>query len=314
MEPYDPSLITPGIDGTDAAWRAAFTNGRDLYLETTPPIVELTTEVAIGDGESNTRIWTWMLRGNRDRLTVRFRARAIATGGTATLHGVVGGTSTSASVSGALATYQLDVVPPRRGPIVCELRVTTPALVTLDIEAVQVYLVGANASTPPVESRFVRVESWVDDTDEPIASGTVSELLANPIRVARERPACVSQHVVRANLTGGAKALHNWHVVGTTTLEPAGRLRLPRCSERARDYVLDAFTLESTSGARAVIAIGGATWELSSFGGSAGRWHTGVVRLPPGPHDVRCSILAGAGNTARVATFQAWRLGNAIDG
>lgn len=306
--PADPAQIVARLAGDSTQYTSLVgLNGSELYQVYRPPIVEHDRTISVAASATNQRVFAWMLRGNRDLLQVRVRVYATGTGGTSTLTALVGGTSGTASPAGAGAWYTINITPPMRGPIACELQATTPLGVTVDIERIQVYLVMAAPGSGVLRSGFVQsAASWLV-SGQPVPTEYIERLLSQPSRIARDRPACVAMHLSELSSSGGAKDVGNWHSNSTSNWETVGRLRVPRCDLRTRSYWIDAYTLESSSGGQALIAIGNTTLEIANMGGTTGRWTSKRVSLGVGPHDIRASIKPGGANSARIAALQVWR-------
>lgn len=302
----DPFTLVPRLAGDSAAFSTLSLNGNEAYAVYSPPIVEHDRTISIGAGATSQRVYPWMVRGNRDLLTIRTRIFATGGGGSSTLTVIVGGTTGIATASGAGAWYTIDIVPPRAGPIACELQVTTPGGVTVDVEQIQVYLVTAAPAPGKLGSLFIGTVAGTVAGNESIASEHIERYMAQPVRIARDRPAVVAHHLAELT-TSGAKDVGNWNSSSTTNWEPVGLLRVPRCDERPRSYWVDAYTIESAAGAVGSIAIGTVTIDLLSFGGTIGKWTSQRVTLGVGPHEVRASIKPGSANSARIAALQIWR-------
>lgn len=309
--PIDPAGVYPGLRGNATAYQTLWGNHNEVYENTEPPIFDVLFGESLPDSLTDSLIFTWRLRGNRDLMPVVLRVYAVTTPTTSVLTFRVGGSSTTANVTGAAAWYTMSITPLVAGPVVCSLSITTPAAEDLTITRMQCRL---NASSPAASARpsgYVRGDSvTIYAADEPVASEHVSRLLRGPICVARDRPACVALHLVRATAPTTAKSVRNWHVYDTANAETVGRLRVPRCATQARRYILDAYTLESAGGGTAEVTIGGIELSLASLGGTGGAWHEFELHLAPGPHDIRVAIAPGTGNAARMSTFQIWRAGS----
>lgn len=306
--PADPAQLVARLAGNSSQLTSLIgLNGSEIYQLYRPPIIEHDRTISVAASATNQRVYAWMVRGNRDLLQVRIRVYATGTGGTSTLTAFVGGTSGTASPAGAGAWYTINITPPMRGPLACELQATTPLGVTVDIERIQVYLVLAAPGTGRLKSGFIQPSSTWLAADEPIPTELAERLLAQPTRIARDRPACVAMHLAELSSSGGAKDVGNWHSSSTTNWETVGRLRVPRCDLRTRSFWVDAYTLESSSGGQALIAIGNQTISITNMGGTTGRWTSQRITLGVGPHDIRASIKPGGSNSARIAALQVWR-------
>lgn len=305
--PASPFQIVPRLGGDSTIFTSQIAlNGNEAYAAYTPPMLEHDRTISVGASATARRVFAWMVRGNKDLLTVRVRVFGTGTGGASTLTAIVGGTSGTAAPSGAGAWYTINIVPPRSGAVACELQVTTPGGVTFDVERIQVRLIGASPAAGKLKSGVIGTVAATVGASESVASELIERLLAQPILIARDRPAVVAAHLAELT-TGGAKDVGNWNSSNTTNWEPVGLLRVPRCDERGRSYYVDAYTLESVSGAVGSIAIGNVVLDLPSFGGTVGAWTSKRITLGVGAHEIRASIKPGTGNNARIATLQVWR-------
>jgi len=307
--PIDPTTdLYAGIRGTATAYQTLWGNHNEIYENSSTPIFDLLFAESLPDSLTDVVVFTWRMRRNRDLMPVRLRVYAESSPTSSTLTFRVGGASTTATVAGAAAWYELNVTPALAGPVVCSLSVTTPASETLTLTRLQCRLVSSSPAAGLLASGYSRLGSAdMYATSAAVASEHVTRLLAGPVCVARDRPAAVAYHIVRAHAPTTGKALRNWHSYNTTNAELVGRLRVPRCSTRSRRYIVDAYTIESSGGGSAVITIGGVDLEIPSMGGTSGAWSTWELDLPVGPHDVRAAVLPGASNAARIATLQVWR-------
>ena len=313
--PIDPTALYYGLLGDAAIYPTLVANGQEIYAGYTPTIAQYSRTISIGASVTAQRILVWPVERNKDLLQIRVKVRATGTGGSSTITVIVGGASASATVSGASATYTINVTPLVRGPCWAEMRVTTPGGVTCDVERMQCYLVGTTPASPPLGSGYIgsSIGAGILGANRGVASEHASRWLAQAIRIARDRPALVAQHMTRFTTTG-AKSVGDWQASSTTFPTLVGRLILPRCDNVTRQYVLTAFGLESGSGASAVVSIGSQQWTIPSFGGTAGQAARTVVSLGPGPHPLRAAIQSGAGNTARFAWFGVHREAVSVDG
>lgn len=308
---YVPQLLTnlrPGLLA-DAAGYSGYAgvvvNHNEVYEQTAPAVVDVRVGITGAAAVTNETVLRWRVRGNLDLQPVRVRVRAVATGGTATITADVGGTTGTASVT-VDAWYTINITPPLGGLVGCSLRFTTPGGVSLDITRLQCHLVPSAPAAGRLTSGFVRKDSaTLYAGNEPIASEHVSRLLAGAVYVARERPACPAQHLVRTN-TSGTKSFQNWQGYNSAANQFIGRLRLTATASRI--FVVDVYTLESASGATASITIGAAELAITNMGGSSGTWTSAAFELPAGEHEIRAVIAAGGGAAAaRIATLQVWR-------
>lgn len=305
--PIDPADLYGGLLGTATAYQTLAGNHNEQYENSGTPLWDVLFAESLPDSVTDQRTWTWMLRGNRDLLTVRVRVYAESTSGTSDLILRVGGTSATTSVTSA-DWYTLNVTPVVAGPVVCSLSITVPGGATLTVTRMQCRLVAATPAAGTLASGYTRIDSTdIYAANGPIASEHVSRFLHGPIYIARDRPLCPALHLVRADAPTVGKTFRNWHNYNTANADVVGRLRLPRCSSRARRFVVDAFTIESGSGGTAELTIGGIELAMSAMGGTSGTWHSWELDLPPGPHDIRAAVTPGVGNAARIATMQVWR-------
>lgn len=306
--PIDPLGLEHGLAANATVYQTLWGNHNEMYEnDGSYPILDRTFNETISAGLTDSKLFTWRVRGNLDLNVIRTRVYAESTAGTTTVYVKCGGVSSSASVTAA-GWYEINVTPPVSGVATLEMSVTTPGGVTFTLSRWQCRLVGSSPGTR-LASGGARLDSvGMYAANEPINSEHVGRMLAFPVYTARSHMRCVSSHVSRLALTGGAKAIPRWQGYDSTSWETIGFLTIPRVSTRARPYVLDAFTMETTTDGSSVdIVIGGVEWRLRNLGGTSGTWHTTELELGPGPHEVRVSGLPGSSNYVRVASFQAWR-------
>jgi len=136
-----------------------------------------------------------------------------------------------------------------------------------------------------------------------ISTGQLSRLVTNPIRVAKDRPVCVAIHLSDCIAAITTKSSVLWGVEDSTQWHLAGAMKVPAVDQSLRPYIIDAYTVESGSGAEYSVRFGGVEETWTGTG-----WHSWTVtRLGQGPHELQASILAGAGNEASIRTLQVWR-------
>ena len=306
--PIDPLGLRHGLAGNSSLYETLWDNHIQIYESGGPGIADWFFSETISDGITNTLIFTWRVRGNLDQQVVRTRVYAESTGGTTTVYVSSGGVTASQSVTVA-GWYTLNVTPPVTGVAVFEMRVTIPVAAVFTLTRIQSRLVEDSPAAGQRPSRYTRADSAdIFAADEPVTSERMGRLLAGPVRIAQSHPRCVASHIVRTNLSGGAKSTGKWQGYNSTSWQTVGFLTIPRVSMRARRYVLDAFTMETTTdGSSADIVIGGIEWSLRNLGGTSGKWHSIEIELAPGPHEIRVAALPGASNYIRIPTFQAWR-------
>lgn len=306
--PVDPTTLNHGLLGNDTAYSTLAGNHNEVYENDDCPVVDFIFAESLPANQTDLRVFTWRVRGNRDLRTIRTRIYAVSTTADSTVTVTVGGVSSSQTVSSVAGWFEYNITPAVGGMTTAMVSITTGATSVLTITRVTCRFVAGSPGTR-LASGFTRLDSvGLYAANEPVASEYVSRFLAGPVYVARERPRCVMSHVVRTNLAGGSKSVGNWQAYNTTSWELVGFGRVPECATRTRPYVVDLFTLETTSGAsQAQVVIGGFQTSLTDLGGSTGKWHTFGVDLSPGPHDFRVSLYSGTGNYVRVAACQVWR-------
>jgi hypothetical protein len=306
--PIDRAALVNGLAGSSSLYPDIVANHDECYEAHEPPIIDQPLGgAAVAAGVTDSLYYVWRVRGNRDLRTVRIRIRAEAAGGSGTITARLGGATGTATVTGAEAWYTIDLVPLTGVLVAASLSMTTPGGVTMNLHRLQCRTVGQAPAAGQLKSLFRKGYPGMYAADAPIASEHVSRLIDGPVRVALDLPACVSVHLSRITTSGG-KRFGDWQGSLSTAWEVVGRSRLPRADEVARDYVIDVHTVESGSGGQAQITIGAASFTIPSMGGTAGGWSQDVKNLGPGPHEIRASVAAGGGNTARITTMQIWRM------
>lgn len=304
--PIDPLGLTPSLAGNSSLYQSLVTNHDEVYQAHEPPIMEpLFVGDSVAAGLTDQLYYVWRVRRNLDKRTVRIRVYASASGGTGTITARFGGVSGTASVTVA-AWYTIDLTPVVAGVAQASLSMTTPGGVSMSIYQIQCRTVGAAPAAGLLASGFRRGYSGMYGASEPVASEHVSRLMAGPMYIARDLPACVAMHVSRYS-TSGSKSFGFWQGSSSTAWDVVGRSRLPLVDTVPREYVIDAYAVESGSGGKAQITIGTETMTMQNIG-TVGGWYQSVMSLGLGPHEIRASTLPGAGNTVRICTMQVWRM------
>lgn len=301
---YDPPpTIVTRLYGDDPIWSTVVNNNSEVQATYNPAIIDQPWLITTTSTSFTTRAH-FRVRTNAALHPVRFRFRAGCTVGAGTIKCAVGAASTDQAVTGAQAWYTVDVTPLVSAPdCSIQTKVTTGGD-SLEITALQVYLVPAAGSD---------VAGWVDvdetvwaTTDSPIPSRVVEDLLNGVVLVARDRPFCIFSRVADVQATVTGKSPEAWGVDNSTTWQVAGRAFLgERNSIATRGTCrLDAYVTR-TGTADVSVAIGAARWEFTA---SSDGWYTTTLQLDTGAPIV-VSAAPGATDEVAVRTLQIWRGG-----
>ena len=299
---YDPQsedafrvgLLTARGDGS--TWPTLLDNDARTYELTTPglEVNVLPSFSALG------RTYRFRMRGNADDCDVQVDVRAAAVSGPHDVDIATGVTSTVNVTTDAWYGDAINATGQIQNVVVA---VPTIGSGTVQIQAIRAHFVGV----PPVAgtlyaSGYRRIGARWKASNAPIATGQLSRILSNAARVAIERPVCVTAHVSDCEEAISGKSSVHWGVEDSAAWATVGRTKVPRVDNSLRVYTVDAYTVESSSGGQYRVNIGGVEETWTGTG-----WHSWTVRLGPGPHDVRASILPGASNEASIRTLQVWR-------
>lgn len=299
-DPQDEDAFRVGLlsaRGDGATWRTTLANDAHTYELYTPGF-----EANVSPSFSAlARTYRFRVRGNQDdrQVQIDFRGDATVTTQTVTV-------ATSAAFSDRLfsAAGWYGAALSAAGPIDnCSVTVPATGAGLVQIQAIRCHVVSAAPSAGVLYASGYRLNGarW-GVADAPIATGQLSRILANATRVAIERPYCVAVHLADCEETITGKSAGLWGVEDSTQWTTVGRMKVPRCDNSTRLYTVDAYTVESSSGGEYRVNIGGIEEAWTGIG-----WHSWQVRLGPGPHDLRASVMPGASNAASIRTLQVWR-------
>ena len=246
------------------------------------------------------RTYRFRMRGNRDDCQLQIDVRAAAVSGPHDVDLATGATSTVNVTTDDWYGDALNATGPVQNVVVA-----VPAIMggSLQVQAIRcrILAVVPDAGTLYPSGYRKNGARW-KAADAPIATGQLSRLLANATRVAIERPYCVAIHLADCEEAITGKSGIIWGAADSTQWSMVGRMKVPRVDNSTRLYTVDAYTVESASGGEYRVNIGGTEEAWTGTG-----YHSWQVRLGPGPHDVRASVLPGASNEASIRTLQVWR-------
>lgn len=299
---YDPQtedafltgLLTARGDGS--TWPTLLDNDALTYELYTPGL-EANIE---SEDTALARTYRFRMRGNRDDCQLQIDVRASATSGPHDVDLSTGVTSTVNVTTDGWYGDAINATGPIQG-----VTVAVPAIMagSLQVQAIRCRIVAIAPVAGTLYASGYRLNGarW-KAANAPIATGQLSRLLSNATQVAIERPVCVAIHLADCEeaITGKSGLL--WGAEDSTQWSMVGRMKVPRCDNSTRLYTVDAYTVESASGGEYRVNIGGTEEAWTGTG-----WHSWQVRLGPGPHDVRASVLPGSSNEASIRTLQVWR-------
>jgi len=293
---FQPGLLTARGDGS--TWPTLIDNDAALYELYTPGL-EATPEQTDSALE---RLYRLRMRGNLDDAQLQVDVLAVATSGPHDIDIATGATTTVNVTADAWYGAACDATGPVQDVIVA---VPVIGAGSLRVQSIRVRPIGV----PPVAgtlypSGFRLVGERWKAANAAISTGQLSRLVTNPIRVAKDRPVCVAIHLSDCIAAITTKSSVLWGVEDSTQWQLAGAMKVPAVDQSLRPYIIDAYTVESGSGAEYSVRFGGVEETWTGTG-----WHSWTVsRMGQGPNELQASILAGAGNEASIRTLQVWRM------
>lgn len=299
-DPMDEQAFQPGLltaKGDGSTWPTLIDNDAAVYelhtpgLEASPEQTDTALE----------RLYRFRMRGNLDDSQIRVDVRAEATSGPHDID-IASGATTTVNVTGDdWYGADCDATGPEQ-PVV----VAVPAIVggSLRVQSIRARLLAlAPVAGELYPSGFRLIGQRWKAASAAIATGQLSRLVSNPIRVAKDRPVCVAFHLTDCIQAVSGKSSALWGVEDSTQWLLAGSMKVPRVDNAMRQYTVDAYVVESGSGAQYSVKLGPVVETWTGTG-----WHSWTVTvLGPGPHELQASILPGAGNQASIRTCQVWR-------
>jgi len=131
------------IEGTDTRWQTLITNHADIQDDLAPPIVDMPRVITSTSTTYQTRL-RFYIRRNAAIHGVRFVVRAAATTGTGTIRANVGANNATATITGAVTNYTIDVVGDDDAECTIEMKVTSGGD-SITMYALQAYIVTRRA-------------------------------------------------------------------------------------------------------------------------------------------------------------------------
>lgn len=295
-EAFQPGLLTARGDGS--TWPTLIDNDAALYELYTPGL-EATPEQ---NDTALERLYRFRVRGNLDDEQIQVKVRAEATSGPHDID-LSTGITTTVNVTGD-AWYDADL--DATGPIQ-EVLVAVPAIGagSMRVQSIRArVLASAPLAGNLYASGFRLVGARWKAANAAISTGQLSRLVTNPIRVAKDRPVCIAFHLADCVAAVSGKSSALWGVEDSTQWLLAGAMKVPRADSAMRQYTIDAYVVESGTGAEYSVRLGPTEETWTGTG-----WHSWTVTvLGPGPHELQASILPGAGKQASIRTCQVWRM------
>lgn len=293
---FQPGLLTARGDGS--TWPTLIDNDAELFELYTPGL-EATPEQ---NDTALEREYRFRVRGNADDVQLQVDVRAEATSGPHDIDIATGATATVNVTTDAWYGATLSATGTTQNVVVNVPVIGAGSLRVQSIRARMVAL--APVAGTLYASGFRLVGARWKVASAAIATGQLSRLVSNPIRVAKDRPVCVAIHLADCIAAVSGKSSDLWGVEDSTQWLLAGSMKVPRVDTVMRQYTVDAYVVESGSGAEYSVRLGPVVETWTGTG-----WHSWTVTvLGPGPHELQASILAGAGNQASIRTCQVWRM------
>jgi hypothetical protein len=311
LVPPVETLATPG----SSPYRICVENHNELYT-----LAE--TQVAAWQGEpfasptgTEQTVLRFLSRGGHDALSgglgIQLRVEVIARSTTAGAGGDVklyGGTSTvSAAVSGASFAVYTVTATPAASDEEWTLSLSPGAGKVLELCSMVAYWVAAAPGVRAYPSEWRQTLAANRLTSATINTEVAGRLLAGPVRIARDRPACVFSHLYPYDVSGAtfakAGAWAAWGTVNNTEPVIAARGRIPSSDVQPRPYVVDYYLRSSGSITGGSIRVG-----ATEFPVLADNWGSFQVELGPADVDITAKIDAcGVGDWAYFEAIQVWR-------
>lgn len=293
---FQPGLLTARGDGS--TWPTLIDNDAALYELYTPGL-EATPEQ---NDTALERLYRFRVRGNADDADLQVDVRAEATSGPHDIDISTGSTTTVNVTSDAWYGATMAATGTTQ-----EVVVAVPVIGagSMRVQSIRACMVGvAPVAGTLYTSGFRLIGARWKAANAAISTGQLSRLVTNPIRVAEDRPVCVAIHLSDCIAAITTKSSVLWGVEDSTQWQLAGAMKVPAVDQSLRPYIIDAYTVESGSGAEYSVRFGGVEETWTGTG-----WHSWTVtRLGQGPHELQASILAGAGNEASIRSLQVWRM------
>ena len=307
--PNDPSTQIPPYAMNGALWAAELANLDALYTDYAPPIVDNQTSFSsVTSAVTDTEVYQFKVRGNRDAQSVVVRVHVTCTGGNGTLTVKHGSSTQTAALTGAAAWYSVTLTSPGPDAVVRVSMICTTAT-GLAADGIVAYLSPSAPAIAPLASGFRRGYSVIDDANEPINTEHVQRLMLGPTHVAIDRPVCVVSALGPSNAAFTGKGLSYMVAYHTAFYDNMIRSRFPRgCDESSRVYTIDMLCRVAAVGPTYHVRIGAWEWEYQPT--ALSEWVSKTITLAPDEAEVQVSINTGATGAAQVNALQIWRGAN----
>lgn len=300
-DPMDAAAFQPGLltaRGDGSTWPTLIDNDAALYELYTPGL-EATPEQ---NDTALAREYRFRVRGNADDADLQIDVRAEATSGPHDIDISTGVTTTVNVTTDAWYGATMAATGTTQNVVVAVPVIGAGSMRVQSIRACM--LPPAPAAATLYASGYRLIGARWKAASAAVATGQLSRLITNAIRVAQDRPVCVAFHLSDCLETITTKNAVAWGVEDSTQWLLAGSMRVPRVDSAMRTYTVDAYVVESGTGAEYSVRLGPTEETWTGTG-----WHSWTVTvLGPGPHELQASILPGAGNEASIRTCQVWRL------
>lgn len=283
------------IEGTDARWQTLVTNHADIQDDLAPPIVDMPRVITSTSTTYQTRL-RFYIRRNAAIHGVRFVVRAAATTGTGTIRCSVGANNNTATVTGAVTNYTIDVTGDDDAECLVEMKVTSGG------DSITMYAVQAYINTNGTETEWTAVDArWYSAADNAVPVRVVEDLLNGPPLLLQDRMVPLCYHVSDVQQAISGKTFEVWGTENVTTQTPVGRLWIPQNDSAIRTCRIDAYTT-ATGSANFRLQVGSKIISWSSTG-----WLSTTMEIGPGPLDVWAYVTPTGSTNAAIRTLQIWR-------
>ncbi len=283
------------IEGTDTRWQTLITNHGDIQDELAPTLVDMPRVITSTSTTYQTRL-RFYLRRNLALHGVRFVVRAAATTGTGTIRANVGANNATATITGAVTNYTIDVTGDDDVECTLEMKVTSGG------DSITMYAVQAYIITNGTETEWTAVGArWYSSLDNAVPQRVVDDLLNGPTLLLQDRMLPLCYHLADIEQAISGKTIEVWGTENTTDQTPVGRLIILQNDSAIRTCRIDAYTTASGS-ATFRLRVGSQLISWTSTG-----WYSTTLEIGPGPVDVWAWVTPTGSTNASIRTLQIWR-------
>lgn len=283
------------VAGTDSRWQSLITNHGEIQDTLAPPIVDMPRIITSTSTSYQTRL-RFYVRRNAAGHTVRFVVRAAATTGTGTIRANVGANNATATITGAVTNYTIDVVGDDDAECTIEMKVTSGG------DSITMYALQAYIVTDGTETEWTSVGArWYSATDNAVPQRVIDDMLNGPPLLLQDRMVPLCYHVSDIEQAISGKTFEVWGTENVTTQTPVGRLWIGQNDSAIRTCRIDAYAT-ATGSATFRLRVGSQLISWTSTG-----WHSVTMDIGPGPLDVWAWVTPTGSTNAAIRTLQIWR-------